>query len=181
MKAVCVVCQWTTALCSSVPSEPTSVTTIAQYLVVLPSYDSWCLQWVSLDFVCCFSSLAHWQLQSFTWILWILHFYPLWAPRALHLWFWWTALNQRTVEGSHALNLRALCGGLCDEPSSVRGWVDVSYSRESMAALKTGPLNEPRKHMTCVPEVSVLESMESWNNITPAAIQSENYVSCAWL
>ncbi len=29
--------------------------------------------------------------------------------------------------------------------------------------------------------VSILESMESWHNITPSAIQSENDVSCAWL
>ncbi len=82
-------------------------TTIAQYLVVLSCY-VWLLV-STLDvfgfFFFFFLSLAHWHLQSFTWILQILHFYPLWAPRALHLWFWWTAQNQRTVEGSHAPNL----------------------------------------------------------------------------
>ncbi len=137
-------------------------------------YDSWCLQWMSLDFVCCFSSLAHWHLQSFTWTLQILHFYPLWAticdfdgqlrisglskavmPRTWSL--WWTLISQRL--SGHIL---------------LRGEHGCSRDRALEWTQKT------HDHW-CVAEIPILESMESWHNITPSAIQSENDVSCAWL
>lgn len=71
-------------------------------------------------------------------------------PRALHLWFWWTAPNQQTAEGSHALNLRALCGGLCDEPSSVRGWEDISHPGDSEARSRPGPWMNPENTLPLV-------------------------------
>lgn len=121
------------------------------------------------------------------WLLFVFHHWPIdsnkalpgvygWysstlskPPRVLHLWFWWTAQNQQTVEGSHVLNLRALCGGLSDEP-----WVGISHPGEGKA-LKTGPLNEPMKTHSrwCILEISLLESIGSWHNIAPAAIQTK--------
>lgn len=115
-------------------------TTIAQHCIVLSAKF-----WLLVCTVCSVCVLGFCLLFFMAGVLTVAELHldpadaaslPSLAPRALHLPLWWTAPNQQPVERSPALNWRALCGGLCDEPSSVRGWVHVFHpGGKSEAAL----------------------------------------------